>query len=88
MIAGFHEVVVSKDITRIIAERKAANKSLWRVSSTLFGHIQSDQILEPLGQFKTEDSLNKFPPILAGDQVTAATDSSALAHYHLNRSVV
>lgn len=74
MIAGFHEVVVSKDTTRVIADRRAAGKSLWRISSTLFGHIQSDQILEPLGQFKNEDSSSKFPSILAGDQVTALTN--------------
>jgi hypothetical protein len=78
VIAGFHEVVVSKATTQVIAERRAAGKSLWRISSTLFGHIQSDQILEPLGQFKNNDSLSKFPPILAGDQVTVATDRSAV----------
>jgi hypothetical protein len=76
VIAGFHEVVVSKATTRVIEERKAEGKSLWRISSTLFGHIQSDQILEPLGQFKNNESLVKFPPILAGDQVTMATDWS------------
>lgn len=76
MIAGFHEVVVSKATTRVIEERKAEGKSLWRISSTLFGHIQSDQILEPLGQFKNNESLVKFPPILAGDQVTMGTDWS------------
>lgn len=74
MIAGFHEVVISETTTRVIAEKKAAGKSLWRISSTLFGHIQSDQILEPLGQFRNPDTISKFPPIVAGDQVTKSAE--------------
>ena len=44
-------------------------ESLWRISSTLFGHIQSDEILQPLPCFVNEDSHDRYPPILAGDQV-------------------
>ncbi len=69
MLAGFHEVVVAPSTIERIKEHKAAGKSLWRVSSTLFGHIQSDQILEPLGDFATTQAIEKFPPILAGNQV-------------------
>lgn len=71
VIAGFHEVVISAATSRVISERKASGKSLWRISSTLFGHIQSDQILEPLAHFSTPATKIKFPPILAGDQVRA-----------------
>ena len=69
VIAGFHEVIVSSNTKNTIDQRRAAGKSLWRVSSTLFGHLQSDQILEPLGHFKTPESSEKFPPKFVGDQV-------------------
>ncbi|TMW56488.1 hypothetical protein Poli38472_006498 [Pythium oligandrum] len=71
LVAGFHEVIVSEATQKTIEERKAAGKSLWRVSSTLFSHTASDVTLEPLGHFATEEALSKYPPILAGDQVLA-----------------
>lgn len=67
--AGFHEVIISEATLKTIEERKAAGKSLWRVSSTLFSHSGSDTTLEPLGPFATPESVAKYPPILAGDQV-------------------
>ncbi|KAF1334751.1 Isopenicillin n synthase-like, partial [Globisporangium splendens] len=67
--AGFHEVIVSEATLATIEARKAAGKSLWRVSSTLFSHSGSDTTLEPLGHFATPESTAKYPPILAGDQV-------------------
>ena len=70
MEAGFHEVVVSPATSAIIAKRAAEGKSLWRVSSTLFSHMQSDQILQPLGQYATAESIAKYPPKMAGQQVT------------------
>ena len=70
VLAGFHEVVISKETCAVIDQRKREGKSLWRVSSTLFGHIQSDQRLDPLAPFVTPDTKTKFPPMLAGDQVT------------------
>jgi len=69
VLAGFHEVIVSSNTKDVIDQRRAAGKSLWRVSSTLFGHLQSDQILEPLGHFKTAESVENFPPKYVGDQV-------------------
>ena len=44
-------------------------ESSWRVSSTCFGHIQSDQLLEPLGKFKSAESTARYPSVLAGHQV-------------------
>lgn len=71
VVAGFHEVIVSEDTLKVIEARKAAGKSLWRVSSTLFSHTASDETLAPLGHFATPEALAKYPPILAGDQVLA-----------------
>jgi isopenicillin N synthase-like dioxygenase len=61
--AGFHEVIVTDATVKKIQERQQAGKSLWRVSSTLFGTINSDQILQPLAQFATPESLAQYPPI-------------------------
>jgi len=67
--AGFHEVVVSPETLAAIEKQKATGRPLWRISSTLFFHIASDKMLQPLGSFSTKASLEKFPPTLAGDQV-------------------
>ncbi len=67
--AGFHEVVVSSDTLAAVERAKQEKRSLWRVSSTLFGHVASDKELKPLAKFVTEEALRKYPPILAGDQV-------------------
>jgi isopenicillin N synthase-like dioxygenase len=69
VMAGFHEVIVTKDTRRVIEQRSEAGKSLWRVSSTLFSQIQSDQILQPLAPFDQLEGSEKFPPIKAGHQV-------------------
>lgn len=69
VLAGYHEVIVNNKTVEVINKRKCEGKSLWRVSSTCFGHIQSDQILEPIECFKTNDSISKYPTKFAGDQV-------------------
>lgn len=69
VLAGFHEVVVAEETLGAIEKAKAEGRPLWRVSSTLFGHIASDQVLEPLGKFANDDSLSKYPPTKAGKQV-------------------
>lgn len=76
--AGFHEVIVH-DATRKVIEKKIEQKqSLWRVSSTCFGHIQSDQVLEPLAPFDTAAAKEKYPPIKTGNQVMKELQAIAL----------
>jgi len=70
ILAGFHEVIVSESTVKVIQQRKANNQSLWRVSSTCFGHIQSDQLLQPLPPFDTPEAKEKFPPKFTGDLVS------------------
>eukprot|EP01092_Planopodium_desertum_P008784 TRINITY_DN3752_c0_g1_i2.p1 TRINITY_DN3752_c0_g1~~TRINITY_DN3752_c0_g1_i2.p1 ORF type:complete len:410 (+),score=15.36 TRINITY_DN3752_c0_g1_i2:732-1961(+) len=77
--AGYHEVVVCPDTTAAIEKAKAAGRPLWRVSSTLFGHIASDQILGPVGAFATPENLSKYPPKPAGEQVREELLAIALA---------
>ncbi|MES1922116.1 hypothetical protein MHBO_003631 [Bonamia ostreae] len=66
VLAGFHEVVVSDETLEKMRERKKQGKSLWRVSSTLFAHIASDNYLEPLHPFPND---KKYPRVKAGAQV-------------------
>jgi isopenicillin N synthase-like dioxygenase len=69
VLAGFHEVIVTDATVATIDRKRDAGESLWRVSSTLFGHAQSDKMLEPIGHFKTAESTKAFPAKLVGEQV-------------------
>lgn len=68
-IAGMHEVVVTKRTTDAIKLAEQQNRSLWRVSSTLFAHIASDAILMPLGHFIDSPLAAAYPPIRTGEFV-------------------
>jgi hypothetical protein len=76
-LAGFHEVVYTKEVRDLVKKIQKENegkdekdkKILWRVSSTLFSQIRQDVILEPLGKYRYEASIKKYPPILTKDQV-------------------
>ena len=48
---------------------KTEQKSLWRVSSTMFSHIRTDALLEPLGRFENEESRKKYPR-MTGEEYT------------------
>jgi len=77
-MAGFHEVVINDATLGVIQQRKEEGKSLWRVSSTLFSHIESDVVLQPFDKFlvptvqsdgstlSVEDLKSKFPPMDTG----------------------
>jgi isopenicillin N synthase-like dioxygenase len=80
VLAGFHEVVVTEATVGVIATRKAQEKSLWRVSSTLFGHIASDEVLKPLGKYASwqEGVSEKYPPVDAGQHVQDELNAIAL----------
>lgn len=71
VLAGFHEVVVTPGTVDAIAAAKAAGRSLWRISSTLFSHIASDVLLAPLERFATPEALAAYPPMLTGEHVAA-----------------
>jgi hypothetical protein len=69
ILSGMHEVIVSKETVESIKKAKEQEKILWRVSSTLFSHVSSDEYLTPLGKFATEENQKKYPKTFAGDQV-------------------
>eukprot|EP01132_Coremiostelium_polycephalum_P005623 gene5623-6998_t len=68
ILAGFHEVVVTPETLTAVEKAKAEGRSLWRISSTLFGHVASDTDLKILEPFNTEENRAKYPCILAGKQ--------------------
>jgi isopenicillin N synthase-like dioxygenase len=70
VLAGFHEVVVTEGTVKTINDKKAKGESLWRVSSTLFGHLKSDFVLTPLPPFNTASACEKYPPKYVGEQVS------------------
>eukprot|EP01130_Rhizamoeba_saxonica_P018693 TRINITY_DN943_c0_g1_i2.p1 TRINITY_DN943_c0_g1~~TRINITY_DN943_c0_g1_i2.p1 ORF type:complete len:246 (-),score=56.93 TRINITY_DN943_c0_g1_i2:27-764(-) len=74
--AGYHQVVINSRTVEQIAESKEANRSLWRISSTMFNHIASDELLTP--KIGSEEEISKYPPILAGDHVARELDKITL----------
>ncbi|KAF6250741.1 Clavaminate synthase-like protein [Scenedesmus sp. NREL 46B-D3] len=68
--AGMHEVLVTDATAAATAAAKAAGRSTWRVSSTVFSHIASDQLLQPLGHFAQQPgAAERYAPVPAGLQV-------------------
>ncbi|EFJ50218.1 hypothetical protein VOLCADRAFT_80362 [Volvox carteri f. nagariensis] len=49
--AGMHEVVVTEATLAAVEAARAAGRSTWRISSTVFIHCASDAVLRPLGRF-------------------------------------
>jgi hypothetical protein len=78
-MAGFHEVVITDATKKVIDTKKEKGESLWRVSSTLFSQIQSDQILSPLSPFDSEEAKKNFPEIKSGHQVQKELEAISLA---------
>jgi isopenicillin N synthase-like dioxygenase len=73
--AGYHEVAVGQATLRARDDARDAGRSLWRVSSTVFGHVASDQDLTPLlpvGGATTKGQL-------AGNQVMRELEAIQLA---------
>jgi len=70
VLAGFHEVVVNPETVETIERRKKQGHCLWRISSTFFSHIASDNVLKPLGHFSLLPDVEKnYPAMEAGVQV-------------------
>lgn len=75
---GMHEGVVPEDsvdpgmeaeIQRLRLAAHAAGHDLWRVTTTLFGHIRSDCPIYPLEPFATPEAVERFPRMLAGEHL-------------------
>jgi isopenicillin N synthase-like dioxygenase len=73
VFAGFHEVVVTETAKERATQFKAKGRPQWRVSSTLFSHIASDRVLQPMKLpekwIPHPDAATRYPPTKAGKQV-------------------
>ena len=49
--AGYHEVVCTEDTVKARDAARAAGRSTWRVSSTVFSQLASDEVLRVLDEF-------------------------------------
>jgi isopenicillin N synthase-like dioxygenase len=77
--AGMHEVVCTDATVAAVDAAKAAGRSVWRVSSTVFGHLASDAVLEPIGAFATEEAKAKYCSMKVGEQVRKELEAISLA---------
>merc|ERR1740138_1821957 len=67
-MAGYHEVIYTDKTKEVVDQKLDENKNgksniLWRISSTLFGHLRYNVDLTPLEEMK---SLHNKENILAG----------------------
>lgn len=69
VLSGCHEVVAVEEMRPGIEVARAQGLVPLRVTSTLFGHITSDVVLQPLEPFVGDGALERYPPIDAGKQV-------------------
>ena len=76
--AGMHEVVCTEATIEVLKARKQRGESPWRVSSTVFSHVNSDQTLRPLGKFDEPESNERYPAMLAGTFVQKELERIAL----------
>ena len=75
-MAGFHEVIINKEAKELLNKRK----SPWRVSTTVFYHMDSDSILQPIERFRNVKTLKKYPKIIQGDYL-----KEELKHINLSK---
>jgi len=84
--AGFHEVVVTQETSAALEKAKKEGRSLWRVSSTLFSHVASDNTLKPLPPFVSMKEAQNYCEILAGNQVAEELSMIQLSSPDLNNN--
>jgi len=79
VLAGFHEVVVNEQALEAADKAEKEGLSLWRISSTLFGHIASKESLKPVAHFAALPTAKDYPDITAGQQVMEELQAINLA---------
>lgn len=63
--AGLHEVMLTQKAKEMYIEREkqGIKNGNWRVSSTVFSHVEHDEVIQPLPPFDTPEALEKYPPM-------------------------
>jgi len=80
--AGYHEVICTEETMKAASIAREEGRPVWRVSSTVFSQIASDEVLRPLGHFATRQEeeeeeegergrrgKEEYPEITAGNYV-------------------
>lgn len=67
--SGYHEVTIVKETMPSIEKQRSEGRPLWRISSTLFFHMSSDEYLQPLMQYANDASNLKYGREMAGIHV-------------------
>jgi len=63
------QVICTEETIQTREEARQKGKSLWRVSSTVFSQLASDELLRPLSMFATPQSLQEYPAMPVGQFV-------------------
>jgi len=81
--AGYHEVVINERTLEQAARARDEGRPLWRISSTLFSHVASDNMLTVLIGTDEEKTVSrqKYIDILAGDHVQKELKTIKLADF-------
>ncbi len=77
VLNGYHEVIYTEDTQRVVDQVKednanGGNRSLWRVSSTLFAHLRHNVNLSPLPEMKAlvaDIDLRKYKQMTADEKL-------------------
>lgn len=67
--AGMHEVICTPSTQAASEKAKAEGRSTWRVSSTVFCHLASDEKLIPMGKYADLPEAKDYPETYVGDYV-------------------
>jgi hypothetical protein len=91
LYAGFHEGVVPEEnvdpgsesrINELRQQAHAAGHDLWRVTTTLFGHMRSECEIYPLEPFANPEAIERFPRMLAGEHLAEGIRKIGLSVPH------
>jgi hypothetical protein len=63
------QVVCTQETIEAAEKARKEGRPAWRVSSTLFSQIASDELLRPLEKFATPEAVAAYPPMAAGKYV-------------------
>lgn len=63
------QVICTPETLEAAAKARNEGRPAWRVSSTVFSQIASDEMLGPLGPFATSEAQAAYPAIPAGKYV-------------------
>ena len=69
-------MICTEETLAAMEKARIEGRSLWRVSSTVFSQLASDEVLRPLKPFQNEGSIEKYPPMPVGTFVETSIHQS------------